>query len=77
MFGLAGVFGADYYFTNSIYIGGEMGWGFGYSSTAEKTSKSTPSGGTPVESTLSNASSGLSLGMMNFATTAVRFGIKF
>lgn len=76
-FGLAGVFGADYYFTNSIYIGGEMGWGFGYSSTAEQKDKSTPNGVTGVESTLSNASSGLSLGMMNFATTAVRFGIKF
>jgi hypothetical protein len=76
-FGLAGVFGADYYFTNSIYIGGEMGWGFGYSSTAEKKDKSTPAGGTAVESTLSNASSNVMLGMMNFSTAAVRFGIKF
>jgi hypothetical protein len=75
--GLAGVFGADYYFTNSIYIGGEMGWGFAMTSTAEQTDKSTPSGATGVESTISKGSSGFSLGMMNFATTAVRFGIKF
>jgi hypothetical protein len=77
LIGLAGVFGADYYFTNAIYIGGEMGWGFGMSSTAEQTDKSTPSGATAVETTLSNSSSGFSLGMMNFATTAVRIGVKF
>ncbi len=76
-FGLRGVFGADYYFTEAIYLGGEMGWGFGMGSTSEQTFKK-KSGGTNSEGTLSSESSSFNIGMMNVLPTAgVRFGIKF
>lgn len=75
-FGLGGVFGADYHFTNSLYVGGEMGWGLGFSSTSEQTAKVT-SGGNTNDVSLSNARSGFNLGMQNFPTATLRFGVRF
>lgn len=75
-FGLKAVFGADYYFTNSIYIGGEMGWGLGLSSTSERTAEVT-TGGNTNKNVINNESSSFDLSMMNFPTAAVRFGVKF
>ncbi len=76
-FGLRGVFGADYYFTDAIYVGGEMGWGLSYTSTSEQKEKSTPSGVAAVEGTISEGSSSIDTGLMNFPTTSVRLGFRF
>jgi outer membrane protein W len=74
-FGLKLMFGADYYITSNVYLGGEMGWGFMYNSTAERTTSSKNAG---VEGkTKVEANSGMTMDMMNFAATSVRFGIKF
>lgn len=75
--GLKGVFGADYYFTESIYLGGEMGWGFAMGSTSEKTAKAKTGTAAAVENVISNESSSFTLSMMNFPAASVRFGIKF
>jgi hypothetical protein len=70
------IFGADYYFTNSIYIGGEMGWGF--MSTSQKEQKvSVTSGGVEAEGTVANEVKSSTISMMNFPAASIRFGIKF
>ena len=75
-FGLSLLFGADYYFTNSIYLGGEMGWGFMSNSTAAQTyTKKTA--GAEAKGELSGESSSFDMEMMNFPVAAVRFGVKF
>ena len=70
------VFGADYYFTNSIYLGGEMGWGFMSMSQKEQKVSSTTAG-VKAEGTLANEVKQSGLAMMNFPAASVRFGIKF
>jgi hypothetical protein len=75
--GLKGVFGADYYFTESIYLGGEMGWGVAMGSTSEQTEKTKTGTAAAVENVLNRERSSLNLGMMNFPTASIRFGVKF
>lgn len=75
--GLKGVFGADYYFTESIYLGGEMGWGFAMGSTSEQTEKVKVGTAAAVENVLTRERSSFNIGMMNFPTASVRFGVKF
>lgn len=75
--GLKGVFGADYYFTESIYLGGEMGWGFRMGSTSEQTEKVKVGTAAAVENVLTRERSSFNIGMMNFPTASVRFGVKF
>ncbi len=78
-FGLRVLFGADYYFTNSIFIGGEMGWGYMYSTYADQSySKSTPAGSIQTENgNISLGSTQVNIDMMNHPTGTIRFGVKF
>ncbi len=76
-FGLKAMFGADYYFTESIYLGGEMGWGFGMGSTSEQKESVKVGSAAAVENVIAKERSSFDLGMMNFPAASVRFGIKF
>ena len=67
------VFGGDYYFTESIYVGGEFTWGWGITSTKDRTTTETVP---PAAETKTVALGGSQSGF-GIATTAVRLGIKF
>lgn len=67
------IFGADYYFTDAIYIGGEFAWGWAMASTKDETTKVTiPPGAEATTVNLGGKSSGFGI-----ATSAVRLGVKF
>ena len=69
----------DFPFTNSIFIGGEMGWGYMYSTYADQSySKSTPAGSIQTENgNISLGSTQVNIDMMNHPTGTIRFGVKF
>ncbi|MDP1727515.1 MAG: outer membrane beta-barrel protein [Bacteroidota bacterium] len=71
-----GIFmGADYYFTESIYVGGEFGLGL-YSSisTGEGTWTSKAGSGTPATNKIAASSSSM---MFGTSVSGIRLGIKF
>lgn len=71
-----GIFmGADYYFTESVYVGGEFGLGL-YSSisTGEGTWTDKKGSGTPATNKIAASSSSMLFGT---SISGIRFGIKF
>jgi hypothetical protein len=75
-FGINLLFGADYYITDAVYIGGEMGFLFGSTSTSElKFTKK--SGGAETKGTVANESSNTTMNIASNVGGGIRLGIKF
>lgn len=67
------IFGTDYYFTESIYVGGEFTWGWGINTFKDITDTQTvPPSAESKSVTLGGSSSGFGI-----LTSAVRLGVKF
>ena len=67
------IFGADYYFTESIYVGGEFTWGWGITNTKDITDTQT----VPPAAETKAVDVGGSNSGFGIVTSAVRLGIKF
>ncbi len=72
-FGIAVNAGADYYFTNSIYLGIEVGFGFETNSTGDSKGTYTSGGTTSTFLSKGGSSSGISIG----ANSGLRLGFCF
>lgn len=72
-FGIGVSAGADYFFTNSIYLGMEVGFGFNSSSTGDSKGSVTSGGTTSTYLSKGGSSSGISIG----ANSGLRLGFCF
>jgi hypothetical protein len=64
--------GADYYFLENVYIGGEFGWGFTSIGGKDEEKTETKGGTTTKEINPGSSSSGLGI-----STGSIRLGVKF
>jgi len=75
-YGFRLIAGADYYFVEKVYLGGEFGWGFVASKNAKRSLETTPgTGGTTT--TTETGSSGGSFNLSPQVTAGVRLGFRF
>jgi len=71
-FGLNGIFGADYYFADNIYIGFELGFGFQFTSESDTVIEDSAEGAEDVESP-----NGSSINLGPNAVGQIRAGVLF
>jgi|SRR6478609_5738435 len=74
--GLRLVGGADYYFIENVYLGGEFGWGFTSTKNGKTSVATTPGTGAPT-TTVENKSTGSAFTLTPQIITGIRLGFKF
>lgn len=77
VFGVRGVFGADYYFAKRVFLGAEAGLGLGYSSKGKQTATSSSTVGSTTVSSSSSVPGGRSFSLTPSVITGVRIGYAF